>query len=590
MGQVKMLLRVMGPDGASRELTIDRESVIVGSGESANVRLEDPQVSPIHVMLKWEAGGELHAIDLGSEAGTRVGGQPIADPTALTSGDVVEIGGTKIAVSFETAAAKALKMTKNSGEKGATAAAQDAARRGDTLLGGLRGANAAALFYEELPPEQKPASGDRALDVAMIWGDTIIEANQFQDGEITIGHSDGNAFKVYIENVETHALAKVSGDSATLSAPAGGQILVRKDGKDQKAGSSATIGLEDRARIQLGNVEFVLRFVKPDEPAKTGFLDGIDLYFTKILSIAAMIHIVILAMLMITPTDTDILAEDLFRNNARISQILLHPPEEPERKLLDLSGAEEGEKAADDEGAFGKIEEEQEQADRSKDGSQIVDADRREEDRRRALTSGLLGALGADDGAASNVLGPGGLGAGVNDAIGGITGGAGMGTAHGVGGLGTRGTGSGGGGTGLGIGGLGTQGGGRGRGGSGLDLGGRGRRGTTRIIPGNTTVLGGLSREEIGEVIRKNQNSIKACYDRELQKNPNIQGRIEVSFTIDGTGRVSQARAIEDQVGTDGAVARCVVARVRRLRFPEPRGGGEVMVSYPWIFRHAGSD
>lgn len=579
-----LLLKITGPDGVSRDVATDKESVIIGSGDTANVRLTDPKVSAIHVMLKWEADGEVHAIDLGSEAGTRLKGAGISDPTALSSGDVVEIGGTRVEVLFGAAAEATPKASVPA--KAAPKAASKG--RSTSALGGMRGLNASALFYEELPEDQKPTSKERALDVAMIWGDTIIEAGQFDSGEVTVGAADGNSFKVYIETVERHVLASISGDQASFTAPPGGEIIVRRDGKDQKAGSSATIGLHDRARIKLGAVEFVARFMKPEEATKTGFFEGMDVYFTKILSIAVMIHIVLLAMLMITPTTDALLSEDLFKNNARISQILLHPPEPPQPKL-DLSGLEEGDKAEGDEGQFGLKEAEQKEADRSKDGSQIVDADKREEDRKKILSSGLLAGLGGDDGAASNVFGPGGFGGGMNNSIGGLQGGAGAGDAHGVGGLGTRGTGAGGGGSGLGLGGLGTKGGGRGKGGGGnLDLGGRGK-GTTRIIPGNTTVVGGLSKEVIGEVIRRHANQIKYCYETELQKSPDLQGKVEVSFTIDGSGSVSQAVATHDDVGSNRAVSNCMVQRIRRWRFPEPKGGGQVLVTYPWIFRSSGS-
>ncbi|MBS1150428.1 MAG: FHA/TonB domain protein, partial [Myxococcaceae bacterium] len=134
----------------------------------------------------------------------------------------------------------------------------------------------------------------------------------------------------------------------------------------------------------------------------------------------------------------------------------------------------------DDEGKFGKKDEKKKEADPSKKGAPVVDANKREEDRKKIQTAGLLGAL-AGNGAASNVFGPGGLGTGINNALGGLQGGAGLGDAHGVGGLGSRGSGSGGGGTGLGLGGLGTKGGGRGSGGNGaIDLGGRGKDSTQR--------------------------------------------------------------------------------------------------------------
>jgi len=36
------------------------------------------------------------------------------------------------------------------------------------------------------------------------------------------------------------------------------------------------------------------------------------------------------------------------------------------------------------------------------------------------------------------------------------------------------------------------------------------------------------------------------------------------------------------------AVHACVQRRVRQWRFPEPKGGGTVRVSYPWIFTSGG--
>ncbi|HWV38393.1 MAG TPA: AgmX/PglI C-terminal domain-containing protein, partial [Vulgatibacter sp.] len=104
------------------------------------------------------------------------------------------------------------------------------------------------------------------------------------------------------------------------------------------------------------------------------------------------------------------------------------------------------------------------------------------------------------------------------------------------------------------------------------------------------TVVGGLSKEVIAEIIRRHWNEIKYCYERELQKDPNLQGKVEIAFTIDATGSVSEAAASQDTVGGNGAVGRCMVQRVRRWKFPEPKGGGQVMVTYPWVFRAAGAE
>ena len=135
-----------------------------------------------------------------------------------------------------------------------------------------------------------------------------------------------------------------------------------------------------------------------------------------------------------------------------------------------------GKKAAqakEDEGLFGKKDKPKEDKVASTEGAPVVDKDKREEDRKIAMEA--LAALGlGPESQVSDVMGPGGLGSGINNALGGLRGTA-MGDAGGAGGLGTRGTGAGGGGNGLGIGGLGS-GTGRGSGGNGnIDLGGRER-------------------------------------------------------------------------------------------------------------------
>ncbi len=33
-----------------------------------------------------------------------------------------------------------------------------------------------------------------------------------------------------------------------------------------------------------------------------------------------------------------------------------------------------------------------------------------------------------------------------------------------------------------------------------------------------------------------------------------------------------------------------MLSRIRRWKFPEPKGGGVVAVTYPWLFSPAGSD
>jgi hypothetical protein len=175
-----------------------------------------------------------------------------------------------------------------------------------------------------------------------------------------------------------------------------------------------------------------------------------------------------------------------------------------------------------------------------------------------AQNAGLLGIL-ASQGAVSNVFGPGGLGTGINNPMGGLRGSE-MGDAGGSGGLGTRGTG----------------------GDGNIDLGGRGK-GTTRIVPGRTIIRGSSTKEEIGRVIRRNLARFKYCYEKQLNVNPSLQGKISVYFVIAPTGAVAQASVRETSMN-DQNVERCVLTVMRSLEFPKPRGGGIAVVTYPFVF------
>ena len=262
-------------------------------------------------------------------------------------------------------------------------------------------------------------------------------------------------------------------------------------------------------------------------------------------------------------------------------------PEPPRPK--DLVGAREGEKSQGEEGKVGKQEAKKKEAAPSKPGAEQGEADKKAKDLAKIRKMGLIAALskmGVQPGG-PGALGPGGLGAGINPSLGGTRGGAGMGDAYGVGGLGTRGTGPGGGGNALGIGGLGTKGSGPGRGGYGeVDLGGRGKDETV-FVPGRTTVVGGLSRDVVNRVIQKHYSEIKYCYEKELSRNPDLYGKVTVLFLIDGVGRVGDALVQQTTLSSD-PVERCMIDHVRRWAFPSPRGGGTVQVTYPYVFKSGG--
>lgn len=448
----------------------------------------------------------------------------------------------------------------------------------------------ANLLQVPLAPREEPTNEKHVLEVTVFWGDEVLDETQVSKNRpVTIGTRHGG--KRHDLNVDGHAdfgkgvIAVNAGSSATVHIPSGAVVGVRRaDGTVQEGIPTGSFDLRmgDRVVFKAGTLTYRAQFVRGN--AVLGTAGVMDWYFPRIFAISALLHVFFVAFAWLTPEVNRSLLDELMQNDSRFAEMILKAPEEEKKtKKIDLSGAK-GAKAKGDEGKFGKKDKPQKDKLASKAGAPRVDPNKREKDRKIVQNSGILGMLkGSGDSAVSNVFGPGGLGSGINSAMGGLRGSE-MGDAGGAGGLGTRGTGGGGGGSSLGIGGLGTHGSGRGSGGYGnIDLGGRGK-GRVRYLPGKTTVVGSLGKDEIARVIRRNLPRFKYCYEKQLNANPNLSGKIAVLFTIAPTGKVAKASVRESDMGSK-AVEGCVTDVMKRLVFPKPKGGGVVVVTYPFVFQ-----
>ena len=200
-----------------------------------------------------------------------------------------------------------------------------------------------------------------------------------------------------------------------------------------------------------------------------------------------------------------------------------------------------------------------------------------------ADNAGLMGQM-ADQGGMDGILGDTIVDENMMGGIGGALGAKGY--QMGAGGLGSRGSGLGGGGSASGLGGTGTRGRGGGSSGFGSGQGNFGPKGEGGIgrIGGDPIILGALDKSLIDRVIKRNMNQIKYCYQKQLNASPTLNGKIVVKFVISGDGSVSQAKTHSSTMDGGGAVQSCINDRFLRFQFPEPRGGGIVIVKYPFLF------
>ena len=100
---------------------------------------------------------------------------------------------------------------------------------------------------------------------------------------------------------------------------------------------------------------------------------------------------------------------------------------------------------------------------------------------------------------------------------------------------------------------------------------------------GDLAVSGSLDRDVIYAVIRRNMNQYRYCYQRSLTKNPDLAGKVTISFVIAQDGTVATAQ-VESSTLDSEEVESCIAQRWKRMQFPAPTGGGIVKVTYPLVF------
>ncbi len=100
----------------------------------------------------------------------------------------------------------------------------------------------------------------------------------------------------------------------------------------------------------------------------------------------------------------------------------------------------------------------------------------------------------------------------------------------------------------------------------------------------DATVDEGLTKEEVAKVIHSHMNEIRYCYESAILADPSLSGKVLVDFKIGSTGGVATAAAAENTMN-NVQVGGCLVGKLKNWKFPQPRGGVMVAVSYPFIFK-----
>lgn len=96
---------------------------------------------------------------------------------------------------------------------------------------------------------------------------------------------------------------------------------------------------------------------------------------------------------------------------------------------------------------------------------------------------------------------------------------------------------------------------------------------------------GKLDAGKLMRLVRRRSSQFKYCYERELKRNPSLQGKLKLRLTIAMNGRVSETEIDENSLNS--RVARCIIGRLKRWRYPKPQGEAATVV-IPFFFAPSG--
>ena len=345
---------------------------------------------------------------------------------------------------------------------------------------------------------------------------------------------------------------------------------------------------EDTLYLEHGELTLQLRYIRRTTFISPGYFETVNYAYLNILVLAFFLHALLIASFLATPKISVELEEQLYKNPSRfIHTAFIEEKKRQEAKSL-LKSLNSGPKSAKAKGTEGKAGSKKS---KNKDGRLAQKGKPDDKEVARSVLDNILG-FGKGGNARGKIFGSGGLGGDLRAAMGNIRG-RNIGDAAGNSGMGARGKGPGGGGlsmTSMGLGALGTAGiGGGGDGGYGDGAASLGKKKEREVVisQGTPVIRGSLDKELIRRVIKRHINQIRYCYERQLQANPGLNGKIRIEWVITAQGRVRNTKLAESTMG-NVQVERCMMRKIRSWIFPKPKGGGIVIVTYPWVLKPTG--
>jgi antitoxin component YwqK of YwqJK toxin-antitoxin module len=109
--------------------------------------------------------------------------------------------------------------------------------------------------------------------------------------------------------------------------------------------------------------------------------------------------------------------------------------------------------------------------------------------------------------------------------------------------------------------------------------------GVDDVTQGNRrpVIIGSLDKKIIKRVVTQNMGQIRGCYEDALTREPGLSGRVTMKWVIDPNGQMAKVKVANTQM-QNSTVEDCMKEKIKTWKFPKPKGGGIVIVTYPFLF------
>ena len=107
---------------------------------------------------------------------------------------------------------------------------------------------------------------------------------------------------------------------------------------------------------------------------------------------------------------------------------------------------------------------------------------------------------------------------------------------------------------------------------------------TGKVGTGNADIVASSPEDtsSVQRTMKRYTGRVKQCYERELKGNPDLAGKVTVSFDIDTSGNVSGVQVPANTTG-NSALGDCIRKVVERIRFVPPPEDDMEVAGYPFI-------